>query len=471
MPRKRKNFSKPKDIDADLNDDTVDPNDEDYMYDEVDKFHNNQDKALLGSASDSESSDEEEIYNVAPSSSDEDEEEDYDEDEEASEMEDDLDLPGVASSKAWGTNKKAYYDADTYDHLEGHERDEALENEAAEARKVQEELMNDFDLMQPKLNRKRKAEGDVGGEISVGDKDYIKKDYSDMTEEELKEEVAKKYPLVLPLEQMLKKRIEEFRFMEQVLQLVFLKRFKTKTSKWTVKRYLTLGNNCDYMKLYLLVKQTTHEDPNNEIEQGLLKAMQRLKKEDETMSGLKPLFEFMLSDEQKDYWLQGADKIQKPVNLKTMLKEIEEYQTNHQDEYQQFREGRISKWREDMREKGLFPKVSKKKAEVEVARKKMRMMQESSEEESSSNEEESESEEEEKREVTRQMEKNRGYKKSQASRKKAKLKRNPRVKHKEKFRRAEIRRKGAVRPVVTEVKKYQGERSGIRGTVIRSTKL
>lgn len=41
-----------------------------------------------------------------------------------------------------------------------------------------------------------------------------------------------------------------------------------------------------------------------------------------------------------------------------------------------------------MREKGLFPKVSKKKAEVEVARKKMRMMQESSEEESSSNEEE-----------------------------------------------------------------------------------
>ena len=32
--------------------------------------------------------------------------------------------------------------------FKGHERDEALENEAAEARKVQEELMNDFDLMQ-----------------------------------------------------------------------------------------------------------------------------------------------------------------------------------------------------------------------------------------------------------------------------------------------------------------------------------
>jgi len=471
MPRKRKNFSKPKDVDADLNDDTVDPNDDDYMYDEVDKFHNDQDKALLGSESDSESSEEEEIYNVAPSSSDEEEEEDYDEDEEASEMEDELDLPGVASSKAWGTNKKTYYDADTYDHLEGHERDEALENEAAEARKVQEQLIDDFDLM-PKLSRKRKAEGgEAGGEVSVDDKDYIKKDYSDMTEEELKEEVHKKNKLILPLEHMLEKKTEEFKLMEKVLDLVFLKRFKLKTSRWAVKRYLTLGNTCDYMKFYLLSKQTTHEDPNNEIEQGLLKAVKRLDKEDKTMTGLKPLFEFMLSDEQKDYWLQGADKIQKPVHLKTMLKEIEEYQENHQDEYQQFREARIGEWLKIMKEKGLSPKVSKKKAEV--ARKKMRMTEESSEEESSSNEEESESEEEEeeKREMTRQMEKNTGYKKSQASRKKAKLRRNPRVKHKEKYRRAEIRRKGAVRPVVTEVKKYQGERSGIRGTVIRSTKL
>ena len=33
-------------------------NDDDYMYDEVDKFHNDQDKALLGSESDSESSEE-----------------------------------------------------------------------------------------------------------------------------------------------------------------------------------------------------------------------------------------------------------------------------------------------------------------------------------------------------------------------------------------------------------------------------
>ena len=53
------------------------------------------------------------------------------------------------------------------------------------------------------MSRKRKAEGDAGGEVSVDDKDYIKKDYSDMTEEELKEEVHKKNKLILPLEHML----------------------------------------------------------------------------------------------------------------------------------------------------------------------------------------------------------------------------------------------------------------------------
>ena len=54
------------------------------------------------------------------------------------------------------------------------------------------------------MSRKRKAEGgEAGGEVSVDDKDYIKKDYSDMTEEELKEEVHKKNKLILPLEHML----------------------------------------------------------------------------------------------------------------------------------------------------------------------------------------------------------------------------------------------------------------------------
>jgi len=483
MP-KRKNYSKkPKDQDADLNDNTVDPTDTDYTYDEVEIFHNEQDKALLEneSSSDSESSDEEEIYNVNPSSDDDkdnevEDGEDCDEDsEEQSEMEDELDLPGVASRKAWGTKKSNYYDADNYDHLEGLERDEALENEAAEGQKIQEELMNELDLFRKPKSKGKKATGSKQVESSADKKDYYKKDYSEMTEEELREEVAKKYPLVFPLQEMLKQRKEEFKFMERVLPLVFLKRFKLSTSKWIVRRYRTLGHNCMYITFYLGMKKTQVEDPNNEMEEGLREAMLRLKKEDKEAKSLTPLLEFMLSDEQKDYWMKGADKIQKPVHLKTLWKEIEDYQENHRDEYEKFRKERISEWHKVMREQGLCPRKNKSlkrkvEKESESPKKKVKATQERYGEDSSSSEEESEEEDvDEKRGITRQIEKNTGYKKS--SKKKNKLNRNPRVKHKEKYRRAQIRRKGAVRPVVTEVTKYQGERSGIRSNVIRSTKL
>ena len=49
--------------------------------------------------------------------------------------------------------------------------------------------------------------------------------------------------------------------------------------------------------------------------------------------------------------------------------------------------------------------------------------------------------------------------------------RNPRVKHRMKFRKATIRRKGAVREPRKEDKRYGGEVSGIKATVVRSVKL
>jgi U3 small nucleolar RNA-associated protein 3 len=53
----------------------------------------------------------------------------------------------------------------------------------------------------------------------------------------------------------------------------------------------------------------------------------------------------------------------------------------------------------------------------------------------------------------------------------SKEQRNPRVKHRTKFRKAKIRRKGAIREPRKELKKYGGEISGIKATVIRSVKL
>ncbi|XP_004521009.1 something about silencing protein 10 [Ceratitis capitata] len=49
--------------------------------------------------------------------------------------------------------------------------------------------------------------------------------------------------------------------------------------------------------------------------------------------------------------------------------------------------------------------------------------------------------------------------------------RNPRVKHRNKFRKALVRRKGAVRTVRKETKRYGGEISGIKATVSKSVKF
>lgn len=73
---------------------------------------------------------------------------------------------------------------------------------------------------------------------------------------------------------------------------------------------------------------------------------------------------------------------------------------------------------------------------------------------------------EEKRAITYQMKKNKGL---MPARKKEQ--RNPRVKHRNKFRKAQIRRKGAVREVRTEVNRYGGEISGIKASVAKGIKI
>ncbi|XP_017051923.1 something about silencing protein 10 [Drosophila ficusphila] len=82
--------------------------------------------------------------------------------------------------------------------------------------------------------------------------------------------------------------------------------------------------------------------------------------------------------------------------------------------------------------------------------------------------EEGEEQEEEvaRRGITYQMAKNKGL----TPHRKKEL-RNPRVKHRGKYRKALIRRKGAVRTVRKELQRYGGEMSGIKATVSKSVKF
>ncbi|KAH8409274.1 hypothetical protein KR009_011680 [Drosophila setifemur] len=80
--------------------------------------------------------------------------------------------------------------------------------------------------------------------------------------------------------------------------------------------------------------------------------------------------------------------------------------------------------------------------------------------------EEEEEEEIARRGITYQMAKNKGL----TPHRKKEL-RNPRVKHRGKYRKALIRRKGAVRTVRKELHRYGGEMSGIKATVTKSVKF
>ncbi|GIY47634.1 something about silencing protein 10 [Caerostris extrusa] len=82
------------------------------------------------------------------------------------------------------------------------------------------------------------------------------------------------------------------------------------------------------------------------------------------------------------------------------------------------------------------------------------------------NDDDEEAANDEKRTVTYQIAKNKGL-----TPKRKKEYRNPRVRNRMKFRKAKIRRKGQVREVVREIKRYDGEASGISANVVRSIKL
>lgn len=74
--------------------------------------------------------------------------------------------------------------------------------------------------------------------------------------------------------------------------------------------------------------------------------------------------------------------------------------------------------------------------------------------------------EDDRRGITYQMAKNKGL-----APKRSKLQRNPRVKNRMKFDKAKVRRKGQVREVRKELKKYSGELFGINARVKKGVKL
>lgn len=101
-------------------------------------------------------------------------------------------------------------------------------------------------------------------------------------------------------------------------------------------------------------------------------------------------------------------------------------------------------------------------------KRKLKLMESDSEQENVDEEQDDNEmgDEDERRQITYQIAKNKGltpYRKKEL--------RNPRVKHRNKFRKALIRRKGAHRTVRKEIKRYDGEKFGIKASVKKGIKI
>lgn len=402
----------------------------DQYDDDIDAFHKQKEKILLADKSgfDRDSSEEEEVLNVAEDSDSDDEDIaaykqqlrqinrnkfkkklDSDLEEEAEEYDD---LP---DAKAWGAKRSWFQGGDVRDNrieLSGSEDEEGVAAlEEKESLAIQQRLAaqldeDDFGIAQLVQSGKEQSE-------EVKDVTKVKVDFSKMSRKEELELLKKTSPEFFPLVKDFREKMLELK--EKVLPLMELvksgKIVDNEADYVRSKFHILMGyltNGCFYM--YLMAKRTpVHDHP----------VMKRLAQFRQLAKMMEPLDDQVAGDIEK---------------LLEKLKQGEDVD--------------------------LSVRPQKKRKIVSISNESPVPAMEDNEEDI-----EMEDQEDGKRGITYQIEKNKGittYKKKEL--------RNPRVKHRMKYRKANIRHKVQVQKSRPKGY-YDGEHAGIRAGIIRSRKM
>ncbi|XP_068721511.1 something about silencing protein 10-like isoform X2 [Montipora capricornis] len=495
-----------------------DPNSDDFFYDDVDKFHAEREKILLDSASDPKdgelSSDEnnhqdEEVLALdVDDSSDNDEDDgggsdheneefEEEEDEEEEVRENGKDGGDIPSVKSWGRRKSAFYDGDIDEEYAGsdEEMDELAEEEEEEALALQKQMAasleeQDFDadvFELPQISKKEEGEGDFN-------KETIVQDLSKLSSEEKIQILIKESPELFQLMDEFKLKLKEVT--ERLHPLVKMARagqISEEGASYIELKHQLYLNYCINIGYYLLLKAKNVSVKDHPV-------MGRLVQYQKLITELKPLDEKLKSEEellllqgqtpeqglQKEAPLQSvktkrtSKKLAKPGKLSSLLDDEgdigdEESILTVENLVKAVRdkEARVhGKKRE---------KNGKRKAEgdpvqmdpleyyeaVKLAKKKKKEVNKAA---SRATEEQSDMDEKDtmegKRGITYQISQNKGL-----TVKKKKEDRNPRVKLRKKYRKAQIKRKSQVLPVLNEQYRYGGEATGIKSNLTRSIKI
>lgn len=429
---------------------------------------------------------EEEMYAFSESDNSDNEKEDLgmaDSDVEGQEKSDD-DLP---DSKAWGKKKRSYYATDYVDEDYGgfgnDEEDALMEEE--EAKKIQKRLLEQLGDEDYTLDFFTKQVAEAEEKIEA----VIKSDLSQMSKRQKLQLLEKESPEFTGLIDDFKTKLTVAKDdLHPVLELVKDGKLPTcPASKFVKTNYDLILNYCTNISFYLLLKSQRINIQNHPVIKRLYQYRQMLNKmEPIYLEVIKPQIVKIMEAVQNNLELhvteikelkdskkrksgrQSSESTPKKLKLISGLEKDDGDDTGVSDN-------------EDEYEGNDFFKAD---SEVNVQRSK----EESEESGFSDNDDTSESHERknhevniekpstsqdivpedvgDKREITYQIAKNKGL-----TPHRKKEQRNPRVKHKLKYRKAKIRRKGAVREARTEITRYAGEASGIKANVKKSIKI
>lgn len=346
------------------------------------------------------------------------------------------------------------YNSSTYTEKE----EKYAEQEEQEARSIQLRLAKQLDEADFSLDvfstPGQKEEKETTNEI------HLKTDLSGLSERQKDQLFKKDSPEFEGLVQDFQQRLEES---EKILEPV-LDYFKSKKLEnlpifeFVATKNKLILNYCTNVAFYLVLKSKRIPIKNHPLVKRLVQMRQLLiQLEDKYISVVKPQLELLLEElsDGKDVVIRIPGEEKKVEVKKKKLKMMKSMEVDGDDDEDDLDLDDIKLDESSDEEK----KVEDDESDDNEDDKDM-------EEEIEGGEIEEAGEETAKRPITYQIAKNKGLKQFRK-----KELRNPRVKHKLKYKKALIRRKGAIRTVRKEVKRYGGEMSGIKATVKKGIKI
>lgn len=451
-----------------------DPTGEDAIYDEVDKFHLQKDKIMLDMGDEEEEVDEladledgvdNEVLAMSDGESDEDdgeEGEDEDEDDDSDEKDPEKDLP---SNKAWGRSKKAFYavDSDSDDAADQGSDEEAIQMQV-------EEEEREAIVLQKRLTEKLGADDfqvfeQVAEDLSKSTDEQVVKDLSKLSKDEKLEIIIKESPELLGL-------IEEFR--EKLGELIdsvhplmdLLKKggiSDEREGDFIRTRHALLLNYCVNISFYLTLQSGGEVNiKRHPVIERIAQYQQLLAKFETVDENLHKQVARRLRKSRKKSAMTAIQSKANPTKKSNNFSLLDQPKKNGKSIANGHARGASAV---DPLE---YYKQVEKEAHEKKNKKRTRFEEDDDDDVDISGDDDAEDggDDEGKRAITYEMKKNKGMTRSR----KKELK-NPRVKHKMKYKKAQIKRRGQVRDVVTEIHRYGGESTGIKAGLAKSVKL